>query len=100
MKRFVLPLLLLATAPAFAADNVPAAPKHPGCGATAEECQKAIDAMSQKMMDMQRAYQTVMRQRNVYMENAANMEVQGELAQSHFQDELNKGKAADVNHKP
>jgi hypothetical protein len=56
--------------------------------------------MSQKLSDMQRAYQTVVRQQNVYMENAANMEVQAGLPQSHFQGELNKGKASEANRKP
>lgn len=56
--------------------------------------------MSQKLIDMQSAYQMVVRQRNVYMESAAHVEVQAGLAQSHFQEELNKGKASEASRKP
>lgn len=61
MKRFILPLLLLAM-PAFAAE--PVKPPAPTCGKTVEECQKVVDGLTNDKADLQMAYGIVRQQRD------------------------------------
>lgn len=74
MKRFVLTLLLLTMAPAYAADPAPRTGPT-SCGKTADECQKIVDTLNDQIADLRAAYTLARQQRNNALGNPSDAEI-------------------------
>jgi hypothetical protein len=74
MKR-VLSILLLSAMPAFAAESAKEPPKPPACGKTAEDCQKAVDALTKQIAELRAAVQGATQQRDNALKAQANIDL-------------------------
>jgi hypothetical protein len=75
MKRLFLIAAMTALAiPALAADPAPK-PSHPACGASADDCQKVVDAKDTQIATQAKTIQALQQQRNSIRSAADDAEV-------------------------